>query len=338
MSQTRVNWAIVGLGDIVRKRVGAAILEDPHGRIHACVTRDPAQTHDTLQRLAPKRIYTSLEPALADSLVDAVYVATPVDQHAPQTIAALEAGKDVLVEKPMALNSQEASAMCRAAQRAGRRLAVAYYRRFWPRYQQIHELLNTGELGQILTSRWSLASWYAPQGDDPMAWRVEPSRSGGGVMMDIGSHRLDLLAWWFGEPVRVSACVSTQTHGYEVEDSVDALLHYADGHASSVSFHWNSHTRVDELEIVGTQGRLTVSGDDGPLRLTKGYGLTHESQPRRPENGHAPLIEVFTSDLAQSRAPRFSGRDGMLATRIMDTIHAAGKSDAWFPLVQEQAD
>ena len=107
-----VNWAIVGLGDIVRKRVATAIREQAQSTLYACVTRNPEARRADLESFAPQKVYNDLDRMLADPNVDVVYLATPVWLHAPQTIASLKAGKDVLVEKPMALDARESAEMC----------------------------------------------------------------------------------------------------------------------------------------------------------------------------------------------------------------------------------
>src|SRR5690606_18265350 len=127
--------------------------EQPQSFLQACVTRDPVGRADVLRALGPTKVYADFEEMLADQDVDAVYLATPVFLHAPQAIAALRAGKHVLVEKPMALNAEEAAAMNAAAQQADRRLAVAYYRRFWPTFQRVHDMLAQRALGQVVLVR-----------------------------------------------------------------------------------------------------------------------------------------------------------------------------------------
>ncbi len=116
MSRNTVNWAIVGVGDIVRKRAGAAILDQPHSRLYACVEIDPQARRAEIEALAPRKVFSHITPMLADETVDAVYISTPVHLHAAHAIAAMKAGKDVLVEKPMALNTADAAEMCRVAE------------------------------------------------------------------------------------------------------------------------------------------------------------------------------------------------------------------------------
>src|SRR5258707_12657673 len=126
-----LNWIVIGIGDIATRRVIPAIQAEPRSCLYGLVTRDP-------QKAAPydARVWTSLDEALSDPAVDAVYIATPVFLHAPQTIQSLRAGKHVLCEKPMAMIEAEARSMVQAAQKAQRILAVAYYRRMYPKLQR----------------------------------------------------------------------------------------------------------------------------------------------------------------------------------------------------------
>src|SRR4051812_10719020 len=123
-----VDWLLAGLGDISTKRVLPAILAEPRSRLAGIVTRNPAKASSFGVPTWP-----DLDSALAASAATAVYIATPVFLHAPQTIAALHAGRHVLCEKPMALNYAEATAMAQAARETGRTLGIAYYRRKYPK-------------------------------------------------------------------------------------------------------------------------------------------------------------------------------------------------------------
>ena len=324
-----VNWAIVGLGDIVRKRVAAAIREQPNCALYACVTRDPEARKADIESFAPQKVFDSLDRMLADPKVDVVYLATPVWLHAAQTIASLKAGKDVLVEKPMALNARESAQMCAVAEQTGRRLAVAYYRRYWARFRLVKEILDRGDLGQVLEVRMALHGWYRPGPSDAGAWRLNRELSGGGVLSDVGCHRLDLAAWWFGLPRRVVADVATRTQDYDVEDSAYVLMELAGGVRLIGSFLWNSKTRTDEIDVVGTEATITLRPCDGPdVTLTAGDTSQHWELPR-PPNAHRPLIDEFVSAVIEGRPPQFTGPDGMRATQIIDAIHKSAQQGSW---------
>lgn len=329
MTTQHLNWAIVGLGDIVRKRVGPAILAQPQSRVHACVTRDPAARADDLASLHPEHVYTDLDAMLADPAVDAVYLATPVYLHASQAIAALQAGKHVIVEKPMALNADEGRKILEAAEAAEGHLAVAYYRRFWPTFQRVKAMLDAKELGQIALVRVALHSWYAPPADDPKAWRVRPELSGGGVLSDVGSHRLDLLAWWFGLPTRVVADLRTRTQDYDAEDSATALMLLGDGIPCTASFQWNSKTWADQLHIVGTEASIAFSAVDGnELIVTRGRDVELIELPR-DANAHYGLIDDFAKAICEGRAPQFNGADSIAATQLADWMITSSARQAW---------
>ena len=324
-----VNWAIVGLGDIVRKRVAAAVREQPESTLYACVVRDPEARKADIESFVPRRVYDNLDRMLADPSVDVVYLATPVWLHAPQAIASLKAGKDVLVEKPMALNARESAQMCAVAEQTGRRLAVAYYRRYWARFRLVKEMLDRGDLGQVLDVRMALHGWYRPGPSDAGAWRVNRELSGGGVLSDVGCHRLDLAAWWFGLPRRVVADVATRTQDYDVEDSAYVLMELAGGVRLVGSFLWNSKIRTDEIDIVGTEATITLRPCDGPdVTVTAGDTSQRRELPR-PANAHRPLIDEFASAVIEGRPPQFTGSDGMRATQIIDAIYQSAQQRSW---------
>ena len=329
MAHGKVNWAIVGVGDIAGKRVGPAIIEQPDSTLRACVARRPEARKGEIEALGPTKVYTEVAPMLADPQVDAVYLATPVSAHARHAIAALQAGKDVLVEKPMALDAAEAAAMCRAARQTGRRLAVAYYRRFWPRFQLVKDMLDRGDFGQVVLVRMALSSWYRPDPDAPGAWRVKRDQSGGGVLCDVGSHRFDLLAWWFGLPDRVAARVETATHDYEVEDSASALMTLPEGGHFTGSFLWNTKMWADEIDVVGTEARVSLNPTDGEEAVVA-VGRDVQRRPiPKPANAHYDLVDDFARAIIEQRPPRFTGADGMKATQIIDAVYQASRQQKW---------
>ncbi|MEX0643512.1 MAG: Gfo/Idh/MocA family oxidoreductase [Pirellulales bacterium] len=336
MSNTRdVNWAIVGTGDIVRKRAGAAIADQPHSRIYACVTSPRVEAHrEIIEKLAPEKVYTDLNEALADNQIDAVYVATPVDLHAAQAIAAMEAGKDVLLEKPMASTLDEAQRIQRVAEKTGQRFAVAYFRRHWERFQLVADAIQQGVLGQLVAVNVAVQTWYRLPKGTPGSWRSDRSRSGGGVLSDVGCHKLDLLAWWFGLPKRVVARVATRTHDFDVEDSAAILMTLADGTPVTATLNWNSKSWADEIHIIGTEGRLTIRPCDGDeFEITRGRESERRTIPP-PANFHGPLVDDFARAIVAGRPPRFGADDGLNANRLLDAIFRSSERDAWVEVEQ----
>jgi predicted dehydrogenase len=320
----QVNWAIVGMGDIVQKRVGPAIVSHPDCVLHACVTRDPAKSRAILDQLKPKQVCTDFDQMLRDPTIDAVYLANPTFLHAPHTIAALRAGKHVLVEKPMAMNAAEAQTMIDTANQSGRKLAVAYYRRFWDRFSAVHELLKANRLGKIVSVRVTMQSWYAPPAESSGAWRVSRNLSGGGVLADVGSHKLDLLDWWLGIDKVICSRVATLTHSYDAEDSASFVLQSAVGALINGSFHWNTRGWTDEIQIVGTDAMMSLAPCDGDEILISSGRDQDRIPTSKPTNAHYPLIDDFARSIIDGRAPRFTAADSIAATKALDAIYSSG--------------
>src|SRR5882672_9712599 len=252
-----LNWIVIGIGDIATRRVIPAIQAEPRSRLYGLVTRDP-------QKAAPydARVWTTLEEALFDSAVDAVYVATPVFLHAPQTIQALRAGKQVLCEKPMAMNEAEAHLMLQAAQESGHMLGVAYYRRTYPKVHRAKQLLEAGVIGKPVLAELTCHAWFDGQGS--RSWLVDPAKAGGGPLLDVASHRIDVLNFLFGQPLRATGQLSNVVHHYAVEDNATVMIEYAGGVRGVVDVRWHSKVSRDECRIRGTEGEMELSPLNGP--------------------------------------------------------------------------
>ena len=309
MKRVMLKWLVIGIGDITTKRVIPALLEEKRSELWGIVTRDPAKA-------APYgvRAFTNLDSALAEGGADVVYVASPVFLHGPQTLASLRAGKHVLCEKPMAMNYAEAKLMVEAARAAGKTLGVAYYRRAYPKVGRAKQLLKQGAIGQPLLAYISCQDWRP--GDKPdRGWLLDPARAGGGPLFDIGSHRIDVLNFLFGEPRRVTGQLSNAVHSLDVEDSATVLIEYASKVRGIVDVRWNSHVRRDELWIIGTDGEMDLTPLSGPELV---YPVGREELPPHT-NFHFPCIENYVACMLDG-AP----------------LLASGESSLWTDWVTEQ--
>jgi len=303
-----LSWLVAGIGDISRKRVLPAILSEPRSRLAGIVTRDPAKA-------APYHVpsWADFDTALAACEADAVYIATPVFLHAAQTIAALRAGRHVLCEKPMALDYAEAQAMERAARESGRTLGVAYYRRMYPKVERAHQLLAEGVIGRPVFAEATSHDDFNPVGT-PRAWLTDPSLAGGGPLRDIASHRIDLFNYLFGEPVRVSAHLSSLVHEFAVEDNATVMIEYAGGVRGLVDVRWHARPPRDEFRIRGTQGEMDLTPLNGPELVYPGGAESHPAHG----NLHYPCVEDFVSAVLSAREPRSSGKTALPAEWVME--------------------
>lgn len=299
-----LSWIVIGIGDITGKRVIPAIQAEPRSRLYGVVSRDKEKG-----RRYAENVWPTLEEALAaGSTPQAVYVATPVFLHGPQSTAAMRAGRHVLCEKPMAMNYPEALAMVRTARETGVRFGVAYYRRLYPKLRRARELVNAGAIGRPLVAEIRCHDWFT-DGDGFRSWLLDPAKAGGGPLYDIASHRIDVLNFLFGRPARVSAQLSNVVHRRAVEDSATLLVEYESGVRGVCDVRWNSRVSRDEFRIVGTDSALELTPLNGP-RLLSPAG--EEDLPPHP-NLHYPLVENFVSAVWEGAALVSSG-DTALAT------------------------
>ena len=293
-----LNWLVIGVGDITTKRVIPAIQAESRSQLYGLVTRDPAKAAQF-----GAKAWTSLDLALEDSGIRAVYVGTPVFLHAPQAIQALRAGKHVLCEKPMAMNEAEARSMVAAAEKSGRIFGVAYYRRLYPKVLRVKQLIEAGVIGQPLFAELTNHMWFNGMGEPgERSWLFDPSKAGGGPLFDIASHRIDVLNFLFGKPLRVAGQLSNVVHHYTVEDNATVMIEYENGVRGIVDVRWNSKIKRDECRIRGTEGEIEMSPLNGPDLI---YPGGRESLPAHP-NLHFPLIENFV-DAVEGKTPLAAG-------------------------------
>lgn len=295
-----LNWIVVGVGDITRKRVLPAIQNESRSHLYGIVTRDPAKASSY-----SARVWTSLTEALRDPEVHAVYVASPVFLHAPQTIESLQAGKHVLCEKPMAMNEAEARSMVRASQESNKTLGIAYYRRTYPKVQRAKKLIEAGAIGKPVIAELTCHTWFDGQG--PRSWLADPAKSGGGPLFDIASHRIDILNFLFGQPRRVSGHLSNVIHNYAVEDNATVMIDYEGGARGIVDVRWNSKVERDECRIRGTEGEINLDPLNGPDLI---YSGGKEHLPTH-QNLHFPMIENFVDAVLQGAPLLANGESSM---------------------------
>ena len=305
-----ISWLVVGVGDITRKRVLPAILAESRSRLAGIVTRDPAKAEPY-----GVKSWSDLASALAESDATAVYIATPVFMHAEQTIEALRDGRHVLCEKPMGLNYAEALAMQKASEDTRRTLGIAYYRRMYPKVDRARELIEAGVIGRPVFAEATSHEWFNPLGTS-RAWLADPKQSGGGPLRDIASHRIDLMNYLFGKPIRATGHSSTLVHPLRVEDNATVMIEYEGGVRGVVDVRWHSRVVRDEFRVRGTDGEIDLSPLNGPE-------LVHPGGVERiaaPENLHYPCVEDFVSAIVRGILPRSYGEGALAAEWVMEQV------------------
>lgn len=290
-----LNWLVIGIGDITRKRVIPAIEAEPRSRLHAVLTRDPRKA----EAYAGAAVYTELSAALADATVDAVYVASPVVLHAAHAVACLGAGQHVLCEKPVAMDYAQAKSMAEAARETGKLLGIAYFRRGFPKLIRAKELVEAGAVGEPIFAQATYHGWLE---SEERAWLRDPAVAGGGPLYDVGSHRIDACNFLFGQPKRAMGLLSNTLHDLKVEDSATVLIEYAGGVHAQVDARWNSRVSRDEFRIFGVEGEIDLTPMGSPaLRVKTAEGKVREEQLPQHANVHYPVVENFVDAVLEGK-------------------------------------
>jgi len=335
-----IRWGIIGCGDVCEVKTGPAFYKAQGSRLVAVMRRNGALAADFARRHGVPRFYDDPHAIVNDPEVDAVYVATPPGAHLDGTLLAAAAGKAVLVEKPMARSASECDAMIAACARAKQKLFVSYYRRALPRFLAARERIASGALGEVtgIVYRFA-ATGHGGTGMlpgakmPPLVWRVQASDSGGGLFLDLGSHALDVLDFYFGALAAVqghAACFGTEA---EVEDSVALSFRTNHGVPGVVTMNFASHAKEDVLEISGTAGRIvhSVFGAE-PVRVETARGVELLDRPNPPHIGQ-PFVQTVVDDLLGRGTCQSTGHTARRTSAVMDRVLAeyyGGREDAFW--------
>jgi len=336
-----VSWGVIGSGGIaLRRTIPEGIVPTANARLSAVYDLNQDLNRQVAERFGA-RAAAGIEELLAAG-VEAVYVATPVHAHREQVLACARAGKHVLCEKPLGLTVAEAEEMVRACRRAGVVLGTAFMMRFHAQHQAALKLIREGRLGKPVYARAQLSCWYPPiEG----AWRQERALGGGGSLMDMGGHCLDLLEMFFG-PVRRLACLTAQAvHRYSVEDGAAVLLEFANGALGTVDAFFSVPDEASDnvLELYGSEGAVLARGTIGQgsrgvmVARLRGGQAGYDAQQQRPGEGGLGIapepvntyraeIEQFSRALIEGREAPVTGEDGLRNQRLLEACYESART------------
>ena len=325
----KINWGIIGCGDVTELKSGPAFNKVADSALVAVMRRDAAKAKDFAARHHVPCWYNDAKQLINDSAVNAIYIATPPSSHFEYAIAAMEAGKPVYVEKPMALNFAESKAMAEFAVKQNVKMVVAHYRRQQPVFKKIKEMLDENVIGVIrfvnllfIQAALTPAELAVPK----TAWRVDPEVAGGGLFHDLAPHQLDLMYYFFGAVEKVNGVAINQARLYNAADMVAGQILFSNKIVFTGSWCFNAITEAekDHCEIIGSKGKIEFSVFGKPeILLTTKEGiktfvfdkLLHVQQP---------MIEATVKYFLGKGANPCSGEDGAEVMRMMDFITRAG--------------
>ncbi len=326
-----VRIVVIGSGDISRKRHIPGILQTPNGELHGFYNRSRARSEEAAARWGGK-VYGSPEEIWADPQVDAVLVATPTPSHYELVVGALRAGKHVLCEKPLAMDSREAEEMAAEARKRNRKLMVCHVQRLYEPNVQARKLIREGALGRILSFRTFLGV-----GGIAAVSQGEPWKN---AVAELGTHRMDLMRYLLGtEAKRAFGCLVTLDADkpdaalVSGEDNAFGLVEYENGVYGLMAFSRTSYGKSDRTTwIYGTQGVLTIYGEQDALWLERRDGSVQVFDFPMEEQKKleiTPIHRLFCDCVEQDTEPAISGEDGLAAMRLVDAFRKSQETGSW---------
>lgn len=319
----QVRIGIVGAGGIARNHANG-LLAVPHARITAVVDVRPERAAQMAQTVGAQ-VYPTLEACLPD--VDLVYVLTPPSLHRQLAVTALEAGKPVVVEKPLASTLEDGEAMVAAAQRTGVALMTAFNMRFRPGFLRLKDALGGGKLGKPI-SFWShRLGMGVGSGEN---WRTTPGLLCG-MSVESLSHDIDLIRWLLCDIVQVAAQIrESRANLPGFDDNAAVVFDLANGAYATIHASWSSHIPYNSRGLVGEQGTAMVTGR-GLWELTTFHLKTAEMPYEQIEVLNDSLDvasyreegRYFVDCVATGRTSSITGEDGLAALRVSHAILAS---------------
>ena len=327
-----IRWGILGCGDVTEVKSGPGFQKAEGSQLVAVMRRNAALAEDYARRHGVTKWYADADALIRDPAVDAVYVATPPGSHLELALKVAAAGKPCHVEKPMARQAAECDKMIAAFARARMPLFVAYYRRAQPRFLKAKELIETS-LGCVTHVHYQFTDARHAAAAGSLPWRLDAENAGGGFFLDLGSHTLDLLDFFFGPLVDVAGHAANLASPYAVEDTLGMSFRTPAGAPGTAAWNFAGAVKKTEdyFQITGTNGRLTFStfGSE-PLKLESADGKVEEfSFPTLPHVAQ-PLIQTVVDELRGRGKCPSPGETAARTTRVMDRVldsYYGGRAD-----------
>ena len=261
----KVRWGVIGAGGIADRRTIPGMMLCDRAELVAVMEVNMELAEKCRAKWNCKRAYDNERDLLSDPEIDAVYIASPVVMHAPQARMAADAGKHILIEKPLAMHSEEGLEVVRYCRAKGVKLAAGLMMRFGAYVQAMKRAIAEGKIGRPVSAFAQFTCWYP---DIPGSWRQKKQSGGGGALMDMGVHCIDLMQYVLDTKVRqVAAFQDTLSFHYEVEDSSTVMLRMENGAQCVVQSNFNIPDEAAKwrLEVFGDQGRLLGEGVIGQV-------------------------------------------------------------------------
>ncbi len=336
----KVKWGVIGCGGIADRRTIPGMMLAENAELVAVMDANGEAAARVKEKYGARYAFDKMEDLLALDEIEAVYIASPVFCHKEQALAAARAKKDILIEKPVGLSVAEAEEIAAFCKSEGVKLGVGFMMRFHAYHQKMRELVQSGKIGEVVSVRSQFTCWY-PEMEN--CWRQQKQLSGGGAMMDLGVHCVDLLRYITGlEVTEAAGLCGNQIFKYEVEDAGGVIFRMENGAVGYVDANFNIPDAAAKckLEFYGTKGSIFAEGtlsqvEGGRVEVlcaddTVGYDAAqNRSADVKPllidvtfGNMYTKEIEAFGRAVRGACEVPVSAEDGIASQRVIEAAYA----------------
>ncbi|MFA6177237.1 MAG: Gfo/Idh/MocA family oxidoreductase [Phycisphaerae bacterium] len=337
----KIRWGVIGSGGIARRRtIPEGIVAAGNAELVSVYDINAKANVEVAKQFDASAV-GSIDELLASD-IQAVYIATPANMHYEQVLACAKAKKHILCEKPLGMTVKETQKMIEVCKKAKVQLGTAFMMRFLAQHQAAEQMIKDGKLGKPVYGRAQLSCWYPPMKG---AWRQDPRQGGGGSLMDMGGHCIDLLEMFFGPVKAVSCFIRNSVHKYKSEDSAVAMLEFRNGAIGTVDtfFCIPDNSSKNILELYGSNGSIIAKGTIGQgnagemTAYLEGDAKGYDAQQTRasdkaleikptPINTYKAEIEEFSVAILKKRKPANNAAVGLQSQKVLAACYKSART------------
>ena len=322
----KICWGIIGCGNVTEVKSGPAFNKVEHSSLIAVSRRDPDKLADYVKRHDIPLSFTNALDLIQSEKINALYIATPPNVREAYAIEAMQLGKPVYLEKPMALNLAACKRLKAVSEKLGIKLSVAHYRRNLPLFMEVKNILEQGDIGAVKEVQITMLKKTDKAAKDPSNWRVDPSIAGGGYFYDLAPHQIDLVFYFFGKPKSFSGISTNKAGLYKAEDFVQGTIELENGIVCKGLWDFSINgEEKDEFLIIGEKGtiRFPVFGLFIEMEINGNTNTIHFEAPKHNQQNHIQAVVNYFLDKGKNPC---SAEDAILSMEVMEAFVYGSKN------------
>lgn len=322
----KINWGIIGCGNVTEVKSGPAFNKVENSALVGVTRRDEEKLADYVKRHQVPMSFTNALDLIHSDNINAIYIATPPDVREAFALEAMQLGKPVYLEKPMALNLAACKRLKAVSEKLGVKLSVAHYRRNLPLFMEVKNILEQGDIGAVKEVQITMLKKTDKAAHDPSNWRVDPSIAGGGYFYDLAPHQIDLVFYFFGQPRSFSGTSSNKAGLYKAEDYVQGSIVLKNGIVCKGLWDFSiDGEEKDEFLIIGEKGtiRFPVFGLFIEVEMSGNIHRIDFEAPKHNQQNHIQAVVNYFLDKGENPC---SAEDAILSMDVMESFVYGSKN------------